>query len=141
MKLPDLYGDWRIVAGVVLLMLGIGNWVVGLSGTNQYRKRLAQLNDAPVTDLYRSFDELDPRTDGAVLAPLIQQQRNVSYVDAQMDFYHTVYLTGRMLFAAGLVVTLLAFIAAIRRDTRRALARRTASYHGRASETAHAGQD
>lgn len=141
MKLPDLYGDWRVVVGIALLMLGVGNWVVGLDGTSQYRRKLAQLNNAPVADLYRSFDELDPRTDSAVLAPLVQQQRSVSYADAQMDFYHTVYLTGRTMFAAGLVITLLAFIGAIRRDTRRALARKSALYHASPPGTAYPSQD
>jgi hypothetical protein len=120
MELPDLYGDWRIIAGVVLILLGTGNWLVGLNGIVQYR-RLVVATPYSNNELYRNFDELDARTDGAVLAPLNQEERTVSYAAAQMDFYHAVYLTGCFLFALGLMVAVMAFIGAIRRDAREAL--------------------
>lgn len=123
MKLPDLYGDWRVIAGVVLIALGAGNWAVGLNGIVQYRG-LVVTTGRHNAELYRNFDELDARTDGAVLAPLNQEERTVSYAAAQMDFYHAVYLTGCILFALGLMVALMAFIGAIRRDAREAMYRR-----------------
>jgi len=123
MKLPDLYGDWRIIAGVVLILLGTGNWLVGLNGIVQYR-RLVIATPYSNTELYRNFDELDARTDGAVLAPLNQEERTVSYAAAQMDFYHAVYLTGCFLFALGLMVAVMAFIGAIRDDAREGMSRR-----------------
>ena len=118
MKLPDLYGDWRIIAGVVLILLGTGNWLVGLNSIVQYR-RLVVATPYSNNELYRNFDELDARTDGAVLAPLNQEERTVSYAAAQMDFYHAVFLTGCFLFAVGLMVAVMAFIGAIRRDAAR----------------------
>jgi hypothetical protein len=141
MKLPDLYGDWRVVTGVVLLLLGVGNWLVGLSGISEYQRKLLILSRSPTAEVYRNFDELDARTDGAVLAPLIQQQRTISYAAAQMDFYHAVYLTGRILFAIGLLVTLVACIAAIRQDARRALAHKLVWNHERPPGTAHTSQN
>jgi hypothetical protein len=123
MKPPELFGDWRVVAGVVLMLLGTGNWLVGLNGIVQYRRLVVATS--PSAELYRNFDELDARTDGAVLAPLTQDERTVSYAAAQMDFYHAVYLTGCILFALGLMISLMAFIGAIRRDSREAVNRRT----------------
>jgi hypothetical protein len=122
MKPPELYSDWRIVAGIVLILLGTGNWLVGLNGIVQYRRLVVATS--PNADLYRNFDELDARTDGAVLAPLTQDERTVSYAAAQMDFYHAVYLTGCILFALGLMISLMAFIGAIRRDAREAVSKR-----------------
>jgi len=122
MKPPELYSDWRIIAGAVLILLGTGNWLVGLNGIVQYRR--AVVASPPSPELYRNFDELDARTDGAVLAPLTQDARTISYAAAQMDFYHAVYLTGCILFATGLMVSLMAFIGAIRRDTREAMSKR-----------------
>ena len=119
MKPLELYSDWRIVAGVVLILLGTGNWLVGLNGIVQYRRLVVATS--PNADLYRNFDELDARTDGAVLAPLTQDERTVSYAAAQMDFYHAVYLTGCILFALGMMVSLMAFIGTIRREARDAL--------------------
>jgi hypothetical protein len=129
MKPPELYSDWRVVAGVVLMLLGTGNWLVGLNGIVQYRRLVVASPPSP--ELYRNFDELDARTDGAVLAPLTQDERTISYAAAQMDFYHAVYLTGCILFAVGLMVSLMAFIGAIRRDARQAMnerARRATLY-------------
>jgi hypothetical protein len=124
-KPPELYSDWRIVAGVVLILLGTGNWLVGLNGIVQYRGLVVPTS--PSAELYRNFDELDARTDAAVLAPLTQDEKTVSYAAAQMDFYHAVYLTGCILFALGLMVSLMAFIGAIRRDAREALTQRSLS--------------
>ena len=33
MKLPDIYTDWKIVVGLALVVLGAGNWVLGLERT------------------------------------------------------------------------------------------------------------
>ncbi|HEV3114991.1 MAG TPA: hypothetical protein VGY99_31280 [Candidatus Binataceae bacterium] len=123
MKPPELYSDWRVIAGVVLILLGTGNWLVGLNGIVQYRRLVVETS--PSAELYRNLDELDARTDGAVLAPLTQDEKTVSYAAAQMDFYHAVYLIGCILFALGLMVSLMAFIGAIRRDAREAVNRRT----------------
>jgi hypothetical protein len=123
MKLPDLYGDWRIIVGVVLLLLGAGNWMVGLNGIVQYRQLVAAATNSG-TELYGNFDELDPRTDSAVLAPLTQKDRTVSYAAAQMDFYHAVYLTGCIIFALGVMVSLMAVIGAIRRDAHHSVRRK-----------------
>ncbi len=125
MKPPELYSDWRIIAGVVLILLGTGNWLVGLNGIVQYRRMVVA--SPPSAEMYRNFDELDARTDGAVLAPLTQDERTISYGAAQMDFYHAVYLTGCILFAMGLMVSLMAFIGAIRRDAREAMSQRVRS--------------
>jgi hypothetical protein len=119
MKLPDLYTDWRVVAGIALIVLGAANWVVGLHRTNEYSRIIAKTPEAALDEAYRSFDELDPHSDGAVLAPLTNQQRRISYATARMDFYHAAFLTGQALVMAGVALTLLGFIVAIRRDHRR----------------------
>jgi hypothetical protein len=99
MKLPDVYTDWRIMAGIALMMLGAANWAVGLSRTNEYSRIIART---------------------PVLAPFTNQQRRISYATARMDFYHAAFLTGQALVLAGVALTLLGFIVVIRRDSRRA---------------------
>ncbi len=122
MKLPDLYGDWRIMAGLALLLLGTTNWVIGLERTTEYSRIIAQASTPPVPDeAYRSFDELD--ADSTVLEPFTAEQRRVSYATARMDFYHATFLTGRVLVLIGLAMMLIGFIVVIHRDTRRALRR------------------
>ena len=118
MKLPDVYTDWRIVAGFALIVLGTVNWVVGRARTQEYSRIAVGTDNVPADEAYRSFDELDPGTDSAVLAPFTNAQRQVSYATARMDFYHATFLTGRALVLAGVVLMLFGFIVIIQRDNR-----------------------
>jgi uncharacterized membrane protein len=118
MKLPEVYTDWRIVAGFALIVLGTVNWVIGRARTQEYSRIVVGQADVAADEAYRSFDDLDPHTDGAVLAPFTNAQRRVSYATARMDFYHATFLTGQALVLAGVVLTLFGFIAIIQRDNR-----------------------
>ncbi len=121
MKLPDIYRDWRVVAGLALIFLGAGNWWVGLSKARDSSQIIAQAaNVVPSTD-YRSFDEIEAGDGGAVLQPLNTQGERVSYARARMDFYHVTFLTGQVMMIVGLLLVLFGFIAIIRNDTWRAL--------------------
>jgi multisubunit Na+/H+ antiporter MnhG subunit len=123
MKLPDIYTDWKIVVGLGLIVLGAGNWIIGLQRTQLYSRMIVahqQPSAAAATD-YRSFDELDEGA--AVLEPLTAEQRQASYATARMDFYHAAFLTGRVMVLLGVLLTLLGFISVIQQDSRRAFRR------------------
>jgi hypothetical protein len=132
MKLADVYTEWRVVAGVALIVLGAVNWGIGLDRTQQYSHILAQIPKVGADQAYRSFDELDARSDSAVLAPFSSEQRRVSYATARMDFYHATYLTGQALVMAGVVLALVGFIVLIQRDSRRASQRLRGTIGGNA---------
>jgi hypothetical protein len=123
MKLPDVYTDWRIVAGLALMILGAGNWIIGLQRTQQYSQMIAATAHTATGTDYRSFDELDAGTGVAVLEPLTSEQRKVSYATARMDFYHATFLGGQVMVVLGLLVALWGFIAVIQTDARNALRR------------------
>lgn len=127
MKLPDVYTDWKIVIGFALILLGTGNWVIGIERTQMYSRMVAaRAHNNAATD-YFSFDELDAGAGGAVLEPLTAQQRKASYATARMDFYHAAFLTGRVMVLLGLLCTLLGFISVIQQDSRRAFRRSEAA--------------
>jgi hypothetical protein len=120
-KLPDVYRDWRIMAGLMLVALGAGNWIIGLNKTRVANQMIAQAaNTSPSTD-YRSFDEVDSAA--GVLQPFTEEEARVSYATARMDFYHVTFLSGQAMVIVGLVVTLIGFINVIQRDTRRSIRR------------------
>jgi hypothetical protein len=122
-KPPDVYTDWRIVAGAALIILGASNWILGLQRTRQYSQMIAAAAHAAAATDYRSFDELEPNTGTAVIEPLTPRARELSYATARMDFYHAIFLTGRVLVLAGVVVILLGFMSVIQRDARAAVRR------------------
>ena len=121
MKLPDIYTDWKIVVGLGLIVLGAGNWIIGLQRTQLYSRMIVAHQQPSTATDYRSFDELDEGA--AVLEPLTAEQRQASYATARMDFYHAAFLTGRVMVLLGLLVTLLGFISVIQQDSRRAFRR------------------
>ena len=137
MKLPDVYTDWRIVAGLALIVLGAFNWEIGRARTQEYSRIVGGTTNVAADEAYRSFDELDPRTDREVLAPFTNSQRQVSYATARMDFYHATFLTGQALVVAGLVLTLVGFIVIIQRDNRHVHRRLRATLNGNAPPHAH----
>jgi hypothetical protein len=119
MKPPDVYREWCVVLGLALILLGVGNWLVGRLKTQEYSQIIASQRDIAADQAYRSFEELDPGAN-AVLEPFTAEQRRVSHATARMDFYHATFLTGYGLVIAGLVLTFAGFLALIRRDARRA---------------------
>ncbi len=121
MKLPDVYKDWRIVAGLMLALVGAGNWAVGLTKTRQASQMIALASNTSPSSDYRSFDEVD--STAGVLKPFTEEEARVSYATARMDFYHVTFLTGQVLVIVGLVVTMIGFINVIQRDTRRSMRR------------------
>lgn len=115
MKPNDLSRDWRILLGLALILVGIGNWVVGRHKTREYSGFITMQSNSATDESYRSFDELDSSAN-AVLEPFTAEQRRVSYAMARMDFYHAAFLTGYAMVIAGLIVTFFGFLALIRRD-------------------------
>jgi hypothetical protein len=122
MKMPDMYHNWRVMFGVALILLGVGNWLVGRLNTQHYSELIRSAGSATPDQAYRSFDELDEGA-VAVLEPLTAEQRRVSYATARMDFYHATFLTGYALVVAGLLLTFHGFVGLIRNDARRTTAR------------------
>lgn len=121
MKPPDLYTDWKIVAGLALVLLGAANWFIGLNRTRQYSQMIAAAAHAAGATDYRSFDELEPGSGTAVIEPLTQRERQLSYTTARMDFYHATFLTGQVLVLAGVMLALFGFISVIQHDSRVAM--------------------
>ena len=140
LKLPDIYTDWRAMAGIALITLGAVNWAIGLSRTQTYSQMVATATaQQPPADI-RSFDELDSSS-GAVLAPFTAEERQVSFATARMDFYHATYLMGRAMVVAGLLLSFWGFVALIRSDARKALRRGGDGAFGRSGRNGLSGRD
>ncbi len=61
MKPKDIYSNYLLVAAIILLILGIGNWIVGALQVTKYQKMLRNTAKTGLEDSYRNFQELDHR--------------------------------------------------------------------------------
>ena len=117
MKPKDIYSNYLFVAAMILLILGIGNWIVGAVQVTKYQKLLRNTTKTGLEDSYRSFQELDHRKNEEVLRRINEGREKHNVARVKVDFYYVVLGGGRLLFFLGLFSTFFASIRLIRQDT------------------------
>ena len=98
---------WRnpaLPAGVVLLVLGLGNWAVSCSRIAEYEPRANTVPSSPRVESLADFSELTPRTNTTLLKRLKRDMADYTVAGAKLDFYRVVQSGGRLLSALGLVL-------------------------------------
>jgi hypothetical protein len=96
------YRELVLVSGLALIALGIGNWATGTVRLREYAEEAERLTAAAAA-------AGDPE---AVPAEL-------ELARARMDFYHVVASGGRLMSAAGIIVTAFALARTLRGEARR----------------------
>ncbi|MBI4525533.1 MAG: hypothetical protein HY695_17170 [Deltaproteobacteria bacterium] len=127
MKPRDVYSSYLLMAGVMCLMLGIGNWIVGALQTAKYQGLLYKTAQTGLEDSYRSFQELDHQKNEELLRRINQDRQRYNAARIRMDFYYVVLSGGRMFFLLGALLTFFALIQIIRQDTLAKVKKLTAS--------------
>lgn len=127
MKARDIYSSYFLVAGLVSLALGIGNWAVGAVEIAKYQGLLHKTTQTGLEDSYRSFQELDHQKNEEVLRRINEDREKYNAARVKLNFYYVVVSGGRVLFLVGALLTFLALIRLIRQDTL-AKMRRLANY-------------
>ena len=117
MKPKDIYSNYLFVAAMILLIFGIGNWIVGAVQVTKYQKLLRNTAKTGLEDSYRSFQELDHRKNEEVLRRINEGREKYNVARVKVDFYYVVLGGGRLLFFLGLFSTFFASIRLIRQDT------------------------
>src|SRR5689334_4638117 len=95
---------WRnpvLAAGVVLLTVGGGNWLVSRSKLIEYSQRSAALPPIEDPAHLESFPFLTRQTNEALLARLHRGYADTTVVDGKLDFYKVVHTGGRILTFTG----------------------------------------
>lgn len=103
---------WRspiFLAGVLLLVLGIGNWSVSRSKINEFVERARTTAPPQSITPLEEYPELTHRTNAALLARLHRGSGEYSFLDAKIDFYEIVESGGRVLALIGLLLITAAF--------------------------------
>jgi hypothetical protein len=98
---------WRNPAlgvGFVLLVLGVGNWLVSANKIEEYAPRETTTSttsdEAPLDD----FPPLNRWTNATLLKRLNRGDVNYTVAEAKSDFYHVVESGGRLLTFIGLLL-------------------------------------
>lgn len=102
-----MQGFWHHPAlpiGIVLLLLGVGNWLVSRSKVLEYerRARAPELME-PASEL-QGFTRLTPRTNATLLQRLHHRLGDYGVADAKRDFYTVVQSGGRFIAVIGLLL-------------------------------------
>jgi hypothetical protein len=117
MKLRELYASRLLMTGLLLIFLGIGNWIVGASQLVRYEGMESSSAVTGLEDSYRNFRELDRQKNEGVLRRINEDREKYNAVRVKIDFYYVVLSGGRLLFVVGLLLAFISAIRVIRRDT------------------------
>lgn len=126
MKPRELYSSHLMVAGLVCLVLGIGNWTVGAVETSKYQALLYKTARTGLEETYRSFQELDHQKNEEVLRRINDDREKFNAARVKLNFFYIVLVGGRLLFLGGALLMLAGFVRLIRRDSRAKLKRLSA---------------
>jgi hypothetical protein len=118
MKLREMYASWLLVSGVVCVVMGIGNWTVGAIETSKYQALLYKTARTGLEENYRNFQELDDQKNQEVLRRINEDREKFNGARVKLNFFYVVLTGGRVLLIVGVVLSLMAIVRLIRRDSR-----------------------
>jgi hypothetical protein len=119
MNIRDAYSNSVFVAGVVCLLLGIGNWLVGSMETLKYQSLLYKTARTGLEDSYRNFQELDQQKNEEVLRRINDNREKFNAARVKLNFFYVVLIGGRILFLVGLLLVLGSLIRLIRTEAQK----------------------
>ena len=118
MKVREIYTNTLFVSGLICLVMGVGNWTVGVVETSKYQALLYKTARTGLEESYRSFQELDHQKNGEVLRRINADREKYNGARVKLIFFYVVLIGGRVLFFVGAILSLIALVRLIRRDTR-----------------------
>jgi len=116
MKVREIYSSHIMVSGVICLILGIGNWTVGVVESSKYQALLYKTARTGLEESYRNFQQLDHQKNEEVLRRINEDREKYNGARVKLNFFYIVLMGGRLLLLIGAVLTLGAMVYLIRRD-------------------------
>ena len=117
MKVREIYSSTLLVSGLICLIIGVGNWAVGAIETSKYQALLYKTVRTGLEENYRNFQELDQRKNEEVLRRINADREKYNGARVKLNFFYVVLIGGRVLFLLGTIVTVIALVRLIRRDS------------------------
>jgi hypothetical protein len=119
MKARDVYSNYLLIGGVVCLVLGIGNWIVGAVETTKYQSLLQRTQQTGLEESYRNFQELDHQKNEEVLRRINEDREKYNAGRVKLNFFYVVLIGGRTLFLCGVLLMLWSLMRLIHRDAQK----------------------
>lgn len=116
MNVRQVYSSHFMIAGLVCLVLGVGNWIVGAIETAKYQNLLLKTAHTGLEDSYRNFQQLDQQRNEEVLRRLTESREKYNAARVKLNFFYVVLVGGRLLFLIGSLITVVMLFRLIRRD-------------------------
>lgn len=99
-----------IPAGIVFLLLGIGNWITGQTKVTEH-EQLLEAQTAPARmQQFEEFTQLSARTNASLLRPLQARSDEQAAILQKLDFYRVVASGGRLVTLLGIFTLLVALL-------------------------------
>jgi hypothetical protein len=102
-----MYEFWRqpaLPVGIVLLILGVGNWIVSRDKLSEFEHGVRGPVPAERGQSLEEFTQLTPRTNAMLLARLHRRFDEFGADDTRRDFYAVLERGGRLIALAGLLL-------------------------------------
>jgi hypothetical protein len=103
-----MQGFWRHPAlpiGLVLIVLGVGNWSVSQPKVAEYTRRASAPDPIDTRASFEDFQRLTAHTNSGVLEGLHRGAADFRDADAKRDFYTVLDSGGRVIALVGLLLT------------------------------------
>lgn len=113
-----------MLVGVLLFVLGAGNWLVSRNKLAEYTHRLVSEDPAvQAVGTLGEFPNLTERTNATVLERLHRASGDYTFTTAKIDFYSVVQNGGRFFSVAGVILISVALVQSRRDRERRSAGR------------------
>ena len=118
MKIREFYSSYAMVAGLICLVLGIGNWAIGAIESAKYQALLRKTAQTGLEESYRGFRELDLQNNQEALRRINDDREKFNAARVKLNFFYVVLAGGRFLFLIGALLSVYSAVRLIRRDAR-----------------------
>src|SRR5262250_1573850 len=98
---------WRHPAlpiGIMLLVLGVGNWLVSRGKLVEYERRSGAAESPDRAGSLEGYTQLSERTNATLLERLHRRPRDYGVADARHDFYIVIHDGGRLIAVIGVLL-------------------------------------
>lgn len=116
MKARELSSNYLLLGGLLLLVLGVGNWVAGATESARYRRLLHRTAQTGLEESYRIFPHLDVRKNEEVLSRITEDRERYNAARVKLEFFNVVLNGGKLFCFVGVILLSFGFLRWLRED-------------------------